>query len=301
MTMAGKVRVFIGADRSQALAVKVLEHSIRRHTTRDVEVVPMVDLPIKQPKDPKNFPRTGFSYSRFCIPKLAGYKGKALYLDADMLVLKDIEGLWDIPLDGAKVVIQSEIKHERETTAKEGAPRRRLKQCSVMLMDCGQLRWDLETIINQMDNNEYDYGMLMYDLVILKENEIKYGIPFEWNSLEYYDQNTSLIHYTDMYTQPWTSCKNKNGYLWLNEVRLMLRTGALKIADVEKEIDLGYIRPSLIREIKYGKYIPQFLGGLFEKSNVSLDVSKKYVPHRDVYALKKLRLEAIKVQAESRK
>jgi lipopolysaccharide biosynthesis glycosyltransferase len=299
MTKVDKVRVFIGADRSQALAVKVLEHSIKRHTTRDVEVVPMVDLPIRQPKAPKNFPRTGFSYSRFCVPKLAGYKGKALYLDADMLALKDIAGLWDTPFDGAKVVIQSEIKHECETTGKEGAPRRRLKQCSVMLMDCGHLRWDLETIINQMDNNEYDYGMLMYELTILNENEIKYGIPFEWNSLEYYDQNTCLIHYTDMYTQPWTSCKNKNGFLWLDEVRMMLKTGALNIAELENEIALGYIRPSLIRDIKYGHYIPKFLGGLTAKYNASFDASKKYVPHREVYALKRIRLEAMRAEAES--
>jgi hypothetical protein len=299
MTMTDKVRVYIGADRSQALAVQVLEHSIRRNTTLDVEVFPMIDLPIRQPKDLRNAPRTGFSFSRFCIPKLAGYKGKALYLDADMLVFKDIKSLWDRPFDAAKVVIQREIRHEKESTAKEGAPRKRQKQCSVMLMDCSALDWDVDRIVDDLDNNKYDYETLMYDLVILEEDQVKYGIPFEWNSLEYYDAETCLIHYTDMYTQPWTSCKNKNGYLWLDEVRLMVRDGALKMEDIAREINLGYLRPSLIRDLKYGQYIPKLLEGVFVTSNMSFDKSRNYVPHREVYTSKRRRLEAMNIQAES--
>src|SRR5688500_17656237 len=100
------VRVFVGTDRSQALAVKVLEHSIKRHTDLPVEVTPMCDLPIRQPKDPRQGQRTGFSFSRFCIPQLAGYRGRAIYMDADMLVFKDIRELWEMPFNGAKVIIQ---------------------------------------------------------------------------------------------------------------------------------------------------------------------------------------------------
>ena len=91
--MNGPVRVYVGADRSQALAIKVLEHSIKRHTTLDVAVIPMIDFPIRQPRDVKNSQRTGFSFSRFCIPRLAGYRGKAIYMDADMLVFQDLESV----------------------------------------------------------------------------------------------------------------------------------------------------------------------------------------------------------------
>ena len=91
------IKVYVGADRSQQLAVKVLEYSIQRHTTAPVEVIPMIDLPVPVPKDPRNGQRTGFSYSRFCIPKLAGYSGRAVYMDADMQVFKDIQELWKLP------------------------------------------------------------------------------------------------------------------------------------------------------------------------------------------------------------
>lgn len=37
---------------------------------------------------------TGFSGFRFAIPELCGFAGKAIYLDADMLLLGDIAELW---------------------------------------------------------------------------------------------------------------------------------------------------------------------------------------------------------------
>jgi lipopolysaccharide biosynthesis glycosyltransferase len=300
MTNADKVRVYVGADRSQALAVSVLEHSIKRHASLEVELIPMLDVPIRQPKDPKNSSRTGFSFSRFCIPKLAGYKGKAIYLDADMLVFKDIRPLWEIPFDGAKVIIQREVKHEEETVKKEGAPTRRRKQCSVMLLDCERLDWDIDRIIDGLDDGRYDYETLLYDLAILDDREIKWGIPFEWNSLEYYDETTSLIHYTDMYTQPWVSCKNKNGHLWLNEVRLMLQRGILKTEEIEEEVKLGYLRPSLVKDLTYGPYVPRPLRTIFDRFNQWFDRSRNYVAHKEVYIAKKKRLQAMKLQTESR-
>jgi lipopolysaccharide biosynthesis glycosyltransferase len=288
------IRVYVGVDRTQALAVPVLEHSIKRHTAAKVEVIPMMDLPISAPKDPRNGQRTGFSFSRFCIPKFAGYTGKAIYMDADMLVFRDIRELWDIPFDGAKIIIQKEVKFQEVTTQKIGAPKKRKKQCAVMLLDCGQLDWDVEKIVADMDAEKYDYEQLMYDMCILDESEIKYGVPFEWNSLEHYDADTRLIHYTDVYTQPWTECGNPYGYLWFNEVRLMLNNGTLKEADLVKEIELGYFRPSLLRDIKYRHLIPSFLHKFLDKKNAVRDKRAGYVKHKDVYAAKRLRQRAIK-------
>lgn len=288
------ISVYVGADRSQMLAVSVLEYSIKRHTTAKVEVMPMLDLPVPKPKDPRNGQRTGFSFSRFCIPKLAGYKGKAIYMDADMLVFKDIRELWSIPFDRAKVIIQQEVKFEEVTTAKIGAPQKRKKQCAVMLLDCEHLQWDIHGIITGMDERRYDYEQLMYDLCILNEADVKYGVPFEWNSLEYWDPTTRLIHYTDVYTQPWTAVNNKFGYLWFDEVRRMIDEGKLDAATVQREIDLGYFRPSLLRDILWRHRIPDFLHGLWDKRNAVVDKLAGYVPHKAVYEAKRERLKHIK-------
>lgn len=292
------IRVFVGTDRSQALAVSVLEHSIKRHTNTSVEVIPMLDLPVPTPKDPRNGQRTGFSYSRFCIPKLAGYQGKAIYLDPDMLVFGDISELWTIPFDNAKVVIQEEVKFSEESTQKIGAPKMRKKQCSVMLLDCARLDWDIEHIVEDMDAGRYDYDQLMHEMCVLDESEIKFGVPFEWNSLEHYDSTTRLIHYTDVYTQPWAECGNKFGRFWIDEVRLMLKDGTLKWEDLQREIDLGYFRPSLIQDVKYRHLIPSFLAGMFDKKNAAGDRLFGYVKHKEVYESKRVRQHAIKEYEE---
>ncbi len=294
--MSDKVQVFVGTDRSQLLAVKVLEHSIKRYSSLPVEVVPMLDLPIKQPQDPRNWQRTGFSFSRFCIPKLASYSGRAIYLDADMLVFQDIAKLWNIPFDGAKVIIQGKLpeKHQK-TNHKQGAPEKRIKQCSVMLLDCSRLDWDIEQVIEDLDQGKYNYEKLMYDLCILDEHkDIKYGVPFEWNSLEYYDSNTCLIHYTDMATQPWVSCHNPYGYLWLNEVRLMLEDGSLTMDELNEEIRLKHFRKSLLRDLKYSQFLPRIFSPILRKNYAALDRKSGFKPHQEVRRLKKIRKQAVK-------
>jgi hypothetical protein len=93
------VRVFVGTDRSQALAARVLEYSIKRRASMSVDVVPMCDLPVPTPRDSANRPRTGFSFARFLIPSLCAYRGRAIYRDADVLVFDDIVKLWSGGLD----------------------------------------------------------------------------------------------------------------------------------------------------------------------------------------------------------
>lgn len=299
MTDNQTIRVYVGADRSQMLAVPVLAYSIQRHTKAKVEVIPMVDLPVPRPKDPRNGQRTGFSYSRFCIPALAGYSGKAIYMDADMLVFRDIRELWDIPFDGAKVVIQKEVKFGDVTTLKAGAPRKRQKQCAVMLLDCGRLDWTIDALVAAMDEGRFNYEQLMYELCILEEKDINYGVPFEWNSLEHADASTCLLHYTDVYTQPWTYAGNKFGGLWLAEVRRMLRDGSLPLADLQREIDLGYFRPSLMRDLRWRHRIPAFLRPAFDNYNRRADRASGFVPHKAVYAAKKERARALQEYLES--
>lgn len=294
MSNESPIRVFVGSDRSQQLAVDVLAHSIRRHTDATVEVVPMIDLDMPTPKDPRQGQRTGFSFARFCIPALAGYRGKAIYMDADMQVFRDIRELWNIPFDGCKVVIQEDVKHNETSTAKEGAPQSRIKQCSVMLLDCEALDWKIDTIIAGLDQGSYDYEELMYHLCILEEDEVKYGVPYEWNSLEHWDQGTCLLHYTDMYTQPWVSVRNPLGRIWFEEVRAMLADGSLTLPQLEHEIAEGYFRPSLIADVKWRHHVPSYLRPLFDRWLERKDSAAGFVKHKAVYDAKRTRKKLIK-------
>jgi len=287
--------IFVGADRSQFLAVLVLEHSIKRHTRLNIKLRSMQDIVLPDPKDIRQQKRTGFSFARFAIPQLMGYKGRAVYLDADMLVFRDFRELWNLPFGGAKIIIQEELPAKAQNQAKPGALKKRIKQCSVMLLDCEALKdWDPVRIIEGLDG-QYTYQELLYEMCILDESEINYGVPFEWNSLEYYEPGkTGLIHFTDMNTQPWVYANNPNGYLFHEELRVMLENGAMTIGQVENEVKLGYFRPSLIQEIKDAGAGPvrPITPEQIKRYN-AIDASAGFVMHKAVYEAARDRAAAV--------
>src|SRR5689334_22832572 len=131
------IRVYVGSQEAQMLAVKVLEFSIRRQASLPVEVFPLhhtqIEFPL--PKDVRNRPRTPFSFQRFYIPALAGFQGRAIYLDSDMQVFRDIRELWTLPFEGADLL-----------AVREPGESGRRPQFSVMLLDCDALAWNLSDI-----------------------------------------------------------------------------------------------------------------------------------------------------------
>lgn len=247
------IRVFVGADDSQMVAGRVLEHSIRQHTRHPVEVFFMCNMPVPHPKHAKNRPGTGFSFNRFLIPKLAGYRGKAIYLDADMLVCDDIEKLWNLPLAGKKVLCSAQTatpagwEEGRNNCLGEDRHWTSGRQLSVMLMDCERLDWDVEEIIRGLDEDRYTYTDLMARLRILDEDDVSDTIPSEWNCLEWYDEDRScLVHFTVVPTQPWKNDRNALGTLWTAAFVDAVRAGAVSMELVTDAVDRQAIKPSLL-------------------------------------------------------
>ena len=90
------INIFIGYDSEEKVAFNVLSYSILKHSTRPVSITPVY---LKNIKD--NFTRerstiesTEFSFSRFIVPHLMNYKGWALFMDCDQLMLTDVAELW---------------------------------------------------------------------------------------------------------------------------------------------------------------------------------------------------------------
>jgi hypothetical protein len=238
------IRVFCGLDESQIVAARVLEHSIRKHATRPVRFYPMLDVPTPEPKDPKNRGRTGFSFSRFHIPKLAGYRGRALYVDADMQVFGDVADLWDIPFEGATVMCTRQDQPPDEW--RDSSWFKPGRQLSVMLLDCGRLRWDVEQIVSGLDERKYSYEQLMFDLCIVDPMEINDNVPPEWNHLEHFEPGrTKLLHYTVVPTQPWKNDRNPLRTLWEPEFHEAREAGVVHRDEAFRLARRGYIKPSL--------------------------------------------------------
>lgn len=260
------IRIFIGVDETQRLPAKLFKYSVRRHTNAPVEFDTMDGVTWPYPKDKKNFPGTNFSFHRFAIPKLVGYQGKALYVDADMLVLRDIRELWNTPFDGASVLCAA---------ASDPGKRRQL---SVMLLDCDKLDWDVKKIISEgLDGGKFNYDELIYGLVIEPPSKVRDTIPPEWNSLDKYEPGkTALVHYTHLPKQPWLSPRHKHGWLWLEYLRDAMREGVVTRREIEEAQAKGWARPSLLRVLN----LPRPLWRPFEKTLARL-IDRRFVPHEE--------------------
>ena len=92
-----QMKVFVGWDSREDIAFQVAKHSIQKHNP-NVKVYPL-KLPTLQELgiytrgvDAKA--STEFTFSRFFVPMLTGYKGWALFIDCDFLCLTDIKELF---------------------------------------------------------------------------------------------------------------------------------------------------------------------------------------------------------------
>ena len=238
------MRVFVGCDDTQLVAARTLEHSIRRYASRPVRFIPMIDVPTPEPKDPANRGRTGFSFARFHIPRLAGYKGRALYLDADMQVFTDIAELWDMPFGEHKVLCTRQ--DEPPAAWKDSSWFHPGRQMSVMVLDCERLRWDIDEIVGGLDEGTYGYTDLMFDLCVVDDAEIGDHLPLEWNHLERNDPGvTKLTHYTVVPTQPWKTDDNPLREIWEAELAQAKDAGIVYPSELKAGVRAGHLKRSL--------------------------------------------------------
>jgi hypothetical protein len=235
------VRVYVAATEAQMLAVKVLEYSIRKHSSLTVQVSPLhlsgIDIPT--PAKPEHRRRTPFSFQRFLIPSLTGYQGRAIYLDSDMQVFQDIRMLWNVSLEDADLLAVQE----------PGSTGRR-PQFSVMVLNCASLRWDIQEIVHSLNDGGLTYESLMYDMAVA--SKIRATLDPAWNSLErYHPEQTCLLHYTDMNTQPWLSRNNPLGYLWMRDLFEAIDRRFLSEGEIADHVQRGFVRPSLLYQVEH--------------------------------------------------
>jgi hypothetical protein len=246
------IKVFVGTQPEQMLAFKVLEHSIRRHCSMSIDVIPLFEaveaarINIPNPSNPDLRPRTPFSFQRFAIPSLKGYCGRAIYLDSDMQVFKDIKELWMWPLDGSDLL-----------TVQEPVSTSRRPQFSVMVLDCERLSWDVGKLIGDLEAGRWTYEQFMYEMA--PANRVASVLPSGWNDLERHTPRTALTHYTDMDSQPWLTTQNLLGELWCKELFLAVQAGFIHSDFLQEQVDRGWVRPSLIYQLKHDIVDPLML------------------------------------------
>lgn len=229
------IRVFVGCSDGERVPFEVLRYTIERHSTSTVQVEPLSKWMHKIPKVHNSMykSRTPFSFQRFLIPEICGFKGKAIYLDSDMQVFADIRDLWDRDFHGKDMIVPRETDTDR-----------RKAQYSAMLLDCGKLDWHIEEIVGFLDMGAFTYEQIMHEMIIA--NPLT-GVCPEWNSLESYKKGfTKLLHYTDFQTQPWKYERHPLKEIWEEDLRGALKRGYVSKSLLQEHVDKGYVRASLL-------------------------------------------------------
>lgn len=195
--------VFIGYTASQDVVYQVARSSIERRS-RSARCRPIVQKALRdlgiytRPNGPLE--STEFSITRFLTPWLAGYRGWALFMDNDMVVLDDIAGLFALADDRYAVMC---VKHDYQPTGtvkldgKPQTPYPRKNWSSVIL-------WNLEHPKNRMltpDLINEATALYLHRFMWLEDHEIG-ELPATWNWLvgwhpETRDPMPKLLHYTE--------------------------------------------------------------------------------------------------------
>ena len=165
-------RIFLGFDTRQAAAYTALNTSIVTRASSPTSVMPLLQhqLPVKR----KGL--TGFTWTRFLVPYLCHYNGWGLFMDADMLVLDDIDKLFALRDETkAVMVVKNSLSFE---------------WASLMLFNCGHPD-------NRMLTPEYIEEAKGLHACQWTENVGE--LPSEWNHLVGYDKPRSdakCVHFT---------------------------------------------------------------------------------------------------------
>jgi len=196
--MKEMTRVFIGFDERETVAAHVLAHSIQRHATEPVAIsflaLHQLQYDYWRSRDPNQ--STDFAYTRFLVPYLCKYQGRAIFMDCDMLCRSDITELWETTNNGLPLNV---VKHDY-------VPKLGVKFLNQPQTTYPRKNWSSLMVFNnvacvnrlRMADVSNESGMYLHRLEWLDDNQIG-EIGKEWNHLVgEYDPNpdAKLVHFT---------------------------------------------------------------------------------------------------------
>ena len=190
------ISLFVGFDERESVGFHVFQYSLLKHATKPVACTPLSNLGLAEGSN-------HFTYSRFMVPYLMGFRGHAIFADgSDMLMLGDITELAK-HYDKSKAV--QVVKHPdyQSTNARKyigtemecdqtNYPRK--NWASVMIINCNHSAWFAMTpkFLETCDKLE------LLQLRYFDDAEIG-ELPPEWNVLVDEGQDDSsakILHWT---------------------------------------------------------------------------------------------------------
>lgn len=193
------IRVFVGCDPNDCdlEQMMVLDYTIRKHSSMPVEIHWM-----QLSRNPDSFwysnPEqqagwrteewaTPFSGFRWAIPAFCNFTGRAIYMDADIMVMCDLAELWNTPFEPGKTVM-----------AKGGGQSWRF---CVSMWDCAAARNELPPIQQMRSQPETHLQLVKH---YKRNNQTIQPFDTQYNNIDGENvpvEQIKILHYSDMGTQ----------------------------------------------------------------------------------------------------
>lgn len=194
------IRIFAGFDKNESAGYHTFCHSVMKRSSEPVSITPIIKNTFPEwRRVGENDGATEFSFSRFLVPYLCGYRGHALFVDgADMLCLGDISDLWAMRSHrhAVQVVKRSPYKVEAKKMWNQDNRVYPMKNwSSVMLFNCEYHHAHELT----PENVATKPGSWLHQFEWCGTEKVG-ALPPVWNTLvghDSYQPNTKMLHFTN--------------------------------------------------------------------------------------------------------
>jgi hypothetical protein len=227
--------VYIGYDPAEDTYFRTLAYSIKKHASEPINIVPLVQTELRRaglyyrsPKikegrlvdifDGKPF-STEFSFSRFLVPFLQQFSGKAIFMDSDMYVRGDIMEVFDkCKPDSDKAIwcVKHDYTQEENSIKKDDKLQQnyfRKNWSSFVLWNCENDIIKREFTVSDVNNKS---GSWLHSFYWLDNDQIG-SLDEEWNWLDNYSPESisaKNVHFTlggPMFPN-WTPSRKADAY-----------------------------------------------------------------------------------------
>jgi hypothetical protein len=215
--------VCIQSSVSSALPDRVLEFSLRKHTSIGVRV-----HTIRSAEDLEAVPPATVEHERLAHPE--GYR-RAIVLRSGALAFDDLRKLWTRPMNEEGV----EVPHVSEQRAPLPAAAAVLTAASTPRLA------------------ELYRAVIGPPAGAVAAARVVQSLPASWNRHDSFDHGpTSLLVYAAPGLQPWISRAHPEAHVWVGELLEAIRDGFISPELVRQEVARGHVRPSLLEQVKTG-------------------------------------------------
>jgi len=235
-------RIYIGTERNQYVTQRVLEYSIFKNSSRLVETIPVFQKEAR-------VGGTNFGFVRFMIPSITKFHGKAVYIDADQVVLDDIRKLFEeLPPAYSVGLVRKPVGNFGGKAISEA------NQTSVMVLNCEKLgEWRIPDIFERVvpNRSEAREDQIHYrDFMSLTwiDQDLIFPISPAWNHFNVVQPDTKIVHFSHVRSQPWTNPKHELSDWWNSWLVETVQSGFLSRTRLWYEIQRGHVdRQFLLR------------------------------------------------------